>query len=334
MKEFLFLRCGGILLLLTLAACVPPQLYSETEKERDQCKNEREELLTENEKLTVENTELKANLDQSEAEVKRTEEQGLANAEELKNLKGKYSQLNSRYDELNKSQQALISGSDSETRQLMGKLEATQRDLYQREDQLNQTQTKLDKDRLALDQLRRELDQKSARLLDLEKIIAQKDAQAEALKNKLSKALTGFENQGLTIRKENGKVYVSLDEKLLFPSGSTEVDPRGKTALKTLAGVLAQNPDINVLIEGHTDDVPLKPGSRFQDNWDLSVVRATAIIRILLDGSGINPKRLTAAGRGEFFPIDPRSTPEARQKNRRTEIILEPNLDEVFQLLE
>ena len=133
--------------------------------------------------------------------------------------------------------------------------------------------------------------------------------------------------------RKNGKVYVSLDEQLLFPSGSTDVDPRGKSALKKLAGVLEQNRDINIMIEGHTDDVPIIPGSKFKDNWDLSVSRATAIIRILLDGSSIDPKRLTAAGRGEYFPVDTRKTPDARQKNRRTEIILEPNLDEVFDLI-
>ena len=125
-----------------------------------------------------------------------------------------------------------------------------------------------------------------------------------------------------------------MEEKLLFGSGSTEVDPRGKTALKKLAAVLEQNPDINITIEGHTDDVPVIPGSKYADNWDLSVLRATSIIRILLDGSTIDPKRLTAAGRGQYQPVDPAKTSEARQKNRRTEIILTPNLDELFQILD
>ncbi len=320
--------------LILNQSCVPPQLYSETESERNTYKQEREELLTENEKLTVENTELKANLELSEDAKQRIEKSGVGTTEELKALKGKYEQLNKRYEELQRSYQTAISGSDSEARGLMEKLDATQRNLYQREDQLNQLQAKLDKDREELNRLKLELEQNNAQLLELQRIIDQKDTQAEALKQKLSAALTGFENQGLTITKKNGKVYVSLDEKLLFPSGSTEVDPRGKAALQKLASVLEQNRDINIMIEGHTDDVPVKPGSRFEDNWDLSVQRATEIIRILLDGTTIDPKRLTAAGRGEFYPVDPHKTPDARQKNRRTEIILEPNLDEVFQLLE
>jgi chemotaxis protein MotB len=120
----------------------------------------------------------------------------------------------------------------------------------------------------------------------------------------------------------------------LFPSGSTIVDPRGIAALKKLAGVLEANPDISIMIEGHTDDVPVISGSNFKDNWDLSTLRATSIVRILLQGSGIDPKRLTASGRGEFFPVDPAKTTEARQKNRRTEIILTPRLEELYKLIE
>jgi chemotaxis protein MotB len=328
-----YILLAGTILFMHFS-CVPPKLYSEVVAERDNYQREREGLLSENEKLTVENTELKANLELAKEAKKRVEEGGMINEEELKTLKSRYDQLISRYEDLQKSHQALINGSDSETRNLMGKLENTQRDLYQREDQLNQTKANLDKDREELNRLKSELEQKNARMMELQKIIDQKDAQAEALKQKLSAALIGFENQGLTITKKNGKVYVSLDEKLLFPSGSTEVDPRGKSALRKLAGVLEQNRDINIQIEGHTDDVPIIPGSKYADNWDLSISRATAIIRILLDGTSINPKRLTAAGRGEFFPVDSGKTEVARQKNRRTEIILEPNLDEVFDLLE
>lgn len=326
----------GILgcILLGAVSCVPPKYFAETETERNQFQQLNDELFRENEKLNVEVTELRAEVELAQQEKERTEALGRENAEALKSLRTRYNQLSNRCEELQKAHDALISGSAAETRELMGKLEGTQRDLYQREDQLNQLQVRLDKDRAELEVLQRELQQKNARLIELEEMLNRKDAEAEALKQKLSAALTGFENQGLTITKKNGKVYVSLDEKLLFASGSTEVDARGRTALRKLAGVLEQNPDINIMIEGHTDNVPVRPGASFKDNWDLSVQRATAIIRILLDGTGIDPERLTAAGRGEFMPVDPRDTAEARQKNRRTEIILTPNLDEVFELLE
>ena len=326
-----------ILLLLVISqACVPQAQFSEVEGERNNYKNERDGLFTDNEKLTVENTELKADLELAVKEQKRIEEQGMTNAEELKILKGRYNQLDNRYGELQQAHNALISGSDAETRSLMNNLENTQKDLYQREDQLNQMQLALDNDREEIsNKLQRELQFKNARLIELEQVLNKKDAEAENLpKQKLSVALMGFENQGLTITKKNGKVYVSLEEKLLFASGSTSVDPRGKNALKKLAVVLEQNPDIKIMIEGHTDDVPVVPGAKYADNWDLSVQRATTIIRILLDGIKIDPKRLTAAGRGEFLPVDPGKSAEARQKNRRTDIILTPNLDEVFELLE
>ena len=333
MRKIKFLKTVLVLVLIS-SACVPPKYFSETEKERDDCKNERESLVAQNEKLTVENTELKAKLDQNGEELKRIEKGGLANAEELKNLKSRYAQLNQQYDDLQKAHKSLISGSDAETRELMSKLDNTQQGLNQREDQLNQLSVKLDNERDQLNKLRKELEDRNAKLIELQGILDKKNQAVEDLKKKITEALLGFENQGLTITKKNGKVYVSMDEKLLFGSGSTTVDPRGKDALKKLASVLEKNPDINITIEGHTDDVPIIPGSKYTDNWDLSVLRATSIIRILLDGSSIDPKRLTAAGRGQYLPVDPQKTPEARQKNRRTEIILTPNLDELFQILD
>ncbi len=321
------------LFFLILTSCVPQKYVSEIEAEKDKCKNEREELWTENEKLTVKSTELEANLELAKAAKERMQEQGMENAEELKNLKSRHKQLDARYGELEEAHQALISGSDAETRSLMGKLENTQKDLYQREDQLNQMQLQLDNDRAELNTLKSDLQNQNEQLIKLQTVLEKKDKEAEALKQSLSTALTGFENQGLTITRKKGKVYVSLDEKLLFGSGSIQVDTRGIEALKKLAHVLEANSSINIMIEGHTDDVPVISGAKFKDNWDLSVQRATAIIRILLDGSNINPKRLTAAGRGEFMPVDAAKSSGARQKNRRTEIILAPNLDEVFELL-
>jgi len=334
MRELIIKVSIPLLVLFIPSCCVPPKYVSEVESERDNCKTESKELWTENEKLTVAVTELQADLEQAKAAKERMESQGLENAEELKTIKTRYEQLSKRCEELEEAHKALISGSDAETRSLMGRLENTQKDLYQREDQLNQMQSQLEKDRAELNSLNNELQKQNAQLIKLQTMLEKKDKEAEALKQKLSAALMGFENKGLTITKKNGKVYVSLDEKLLFKSGSTQVDARGIEALKKLAHVLEQNKDINIMIEGHTDDVPVIAGSKFIDNWDLSVQRATAIIRILLDGTNIDPKRLTASGRGEFIPVDPGKTSAARQKNRRTEIILAPNLDEVYELLE
>jgi chemotaxis protein MotB len=173
---------------------------------------------------------------------------------------------------------------------------------------------------------------KEDRVNELENVLAAKDSAMKELRNKVSDALLGFQDNGLSVSMKNGKVYVSLEERLLFESGSTVVDAKGVDALKKLAKVLEKEVDISVLIEGHTDNVPIKSAT-IKDNWDLSVLRATSILRIIASNSKVDPKRLTAAGRGEFLPIDKANTPDARKKNRRTEIILTPNLDELFQLI-
>lgn len=324
----------GLIAAVVLGSCAAPKIYDEAVKAKDDCSRERDELLSQNEKLTVDNTELKAKLEGSHKEIKRIEQQHAEEAEEMKRIKSEYLSLNKRYDELQKTHQALVSGSDTEARKMMSQLEKTQKDLYAKEDQLNILSQKLDTERNELQRLSSELEARNKRLSELERTLAQKDEAVNALRKKVSDALLGFEGQGLTITKKNGKVYVSLDEKLLFKSGSSEVDAKGASALKKLAVVLEQNPDINITIEGHTDDVPVVPGSAVKDNWDLSVKRATAIIRILLENSKIDPKRLTASGRSEFMPVDRAKTAEARQKNRRTEIILTPKLDEIFEILE
>jgi len=185
-----------------------------------------------------------------------------------------------------------------------------------------------------IDRLNADLKAREQRLAELQRILDEKDKAVADLRNRVSKALLGFNDKDLTINVRNGKVYVSLAEQLLFKSGSTKVDPKGADALKKLAAALQGQQDVNVLVEGHTDDVPIARGTvGMQDNWDLSVLRATEITRILTN-SGLDPKRVTPSGRSEYVPVDEGKTSEARQKNRRTEIILTPKLDELFQILE
>lgn len=185
-----------------------------------------------------------------------------------------------------------------------------------------------------IERLNADLKAREARLAELQRILDEKEAAVANLRNRVSKALLGFNDKDLTIDVRNGKVYVSLAEQLLFNSGSTKVDPKGEDALRKLASVLKEQQDVNVLVEGHTDDVPIARGTvGMQDNWDLSVLRATEITRILTN-AGVDPTRVTPSGRSKYVPLDTEKTKEARQKNRRTEIILTPKLDELFQILE
>lgn len=183
------------------------------------------------------------------------------------------------------------------------------------------------------DKLATDLKAREARVNELEKILADQEKAVKALREKVQKALLNFKDSELTVNLKNGKVYVSLAEQLLFKSGKFDVDSKGQQALKQLAAVLKSDPEINVMVEGHTDDVPLVGNSAsFKDNWDLSVLRATAITR-LLSQEGVGGVQLIAAGRSEYLPLDATKTREARTKNRRTEIILTPKLDELFQIL-
>lgn len=177
-----------------------------------------------------------------------------------------------------------------------------------------------------------QLDAEQKRLWDLRKLLQQQRDAVESLRKKMADALVGFNSNELQVFVKNGRVYVSLQENLLFPSGSAVVNPKGKQALGTLAQVLNSNPDINVVVEGHTDSIPIH--GKFQDNWELSTARANAIARILIDNYQVDPTRITASGKSKYEPVDTNETAEGRQHNRRTEIILAPKLDQLMQLLQ
>jgi chemotaxis protein MotB len=281
------------------------------------------ELETNYNSLTVENYDLKNSLRDAQDNIQGLEANVTSLSREVTMLKIDTARIGNQIRKLTNEVETanqLLANRDAETRQILARLQAREEDIADKEENLRN--------------LMLEFDDKEARLRELEFIMSQQEAAVNQLRQAVSSALLGFENNGLTIEIRNGKVYVSLEESLLFASGSTTVDRRGETALKELAKVLEANPDINIMIEGHTDDVPLRSGSAIRDNWDLSVLRATAIVRILKSSGEIDPKRFTVAGRGEHLPVDPEKTPEARRKNRRTEIILTPKLDTLFQILD
>ncbi len=224
--------------------------------------------------------------------------------EKNNNLKAQYAELNARYNELMKK-------SMSDAERLNNALRIKSEELAQKS---------------------KELSDRERRLAELEATLRSKDSITNAINDLVKKALLGFNPDEISVEMKNGKVYVSMSDKLLFKSGSAAVEEKGKQALQQLADVLNKNIDIDVDIEGHTDNVPIKT-ARYSDNWDLSVDRATNIVRLLEQEYHVNAKRLTAAGKGEHFPKAPNETAEGRAKNRRTEIVLSPKLDELFKLI-
>jgi chemotaxis protein MotB len=220
---------------------------------------------------------------------------------ELADLQGTYNALNGNYNGLNDKYNSLnnnFNASSSKVNELSGNLK-----------------------------------KREARLKEVEDALRKRDEATNALRDKLQKALLGFQQNGLTVDIRNGKVYVSLTDKLLFPSGSIIIDAHGKMALQQLAAVLNKETDINIAVEGHTDDKKVINLGQIKDNWDLSVLRSTSVCRYLTETEKIDPKRLTATGTSEYQPVDPDNTNEARAKNRRIEIILTPKLDELYNLI-
>lgn len=234
----------------------------------------------------------------------------------------KLSELNNEYEKLNSNYKSSLNKS--------GKLSA---DLLQQRDQLLAIQDNLERTRKQNDSLSTSLAEREKKVNELEQVLAKKDKAVQDLKARISNALLNFKENDLTVKVKNGKVYVSLAEQLLFGSGSIAVDKKGAGALQQLAKALKDQKDIHVMIEGHTDNVQISKKSQYmEDNWDLSVMRATQITRILTK-AGMSPSQITAAGKGEFTPVAPNDNAANKQKNRRTEIIVTPNLDELFKIL-
>ncbi|MBC7744462.1 MAG: OmpA family protein [Flavobacterium sp.] len=184
-----------------------------------------------------------------------------------------------------------------------------------------------------INKLADDLRKREARLTEVEEILRKRDEAANALKNKLSDALLGFKQSGLSVDIKNGKVYVSLTDKLLFASASIIIDEKGKQVLQELAKVLKTQPEINISVEGHTDNQRVVNLGQIKDNWDLSVLRATSVVRYLTDDQKIEYNRITATGKGEFQPLAPGNSAEVRSRNRRIEIVLSPKLDELYNLI-
>ncbi len=308
-----------IALIGLISSCVSPKVYKDLENKYADLKKEHRSLSDENEGLLKSKNETENALNK----LKKLYDETLAQRDKLQNeytaTKNNLDNLKSSYDALEKNSSTALAANSKKNRELLAQLEAKEQALAA--------------ERSRLDQIKKELEARSNRVQELEGLIASKDAAMRSLKDAISAALTNFEGKGLTVEQRDGKVYISMENKLLFNSGSWAVGVEGRQAVKQLGSVLAENPEIAILIEGHTDNVPYSGNGQMKDNWDLSTKRATAIVQILRENSKIKAENLTAAGRGEFAPIGTNSTAEGKAKNRRIEVILTPKLDEITKLL-
>jgi chemotaxis protein MotB len=312
MKNLKILLIVGVSVIL-FSGCVTKSKYVELENRYKTCSKDLENVTSEKIDFDNKSRELEKEVTQLKTSVELLRTDTMTLTRKLNQSEKNLAKLKRDYDDLLRSFTDLNVSNNEEVKKLM---------------------LGIDSIRVQLEQREGELREKEAKLADLQEILKQKDDEVRLLKEKVINALKGYMDKGLKVYEKNGKVYVSMDEKLLFASGSWVVGPEGIKALQELMKVLETEADINVLIEGHTDNVPYKGNAQVKDNWDLSVMRATAVVKVILKDSTIDPKRISAAGRGEYFPIDPADTPEARAKNRRTEIILTPKLDELLKIIE
>lgn len=315
------LSIGLFALALSTSSCVSKKMYTDLENKFTELKKERNSLADENENLKTaknqldqDNANLKSELEKLKAERDKLASDYAATSNNLKTLQNSY-------DALEKNSDAALKANMEKNRDLLEQLESKEKALAA--------------ERARLDKISKDLKDRSDRVNELESLMAAKEASLKKLKETLSKSLKAFEGKGLTVQQKDGKVYVSMENKLLFESGSWTVGVEGKKAVDLVGKVLGDNPEISVLIEGHTDNDKITGtiGGGIENNWDLSTKRATAIVNILSSNPKVKKENLTAAGRGEYSPLMSNESPDGKAKNRRIEIILTPKLDEVNKLL-
>ena len=309
-----FFRSSLLILLVTLlsVSCVSKKKYKELENLKNKVQkilDDKNQSLKANkatqDSLNAMIADLEKRLNDCDKKVNKLRQDSTQMASGQNSLQEDLTELRASCEQAKENYEKLKNKSADKIRSLIANLEALQEDLRKRE----------------------------ARLREVEGQLARRDSIVNALYSKLNDALIGFKDKGLTVEIRNGKVYVSLSNKLLFKSGSTKIDPEGQKALKDLSTVLRSSTDITIMVEGHTDDVPVSNLGDIKDNWDLSVMRSTEVVRLLVK-EGVDPLQVIPSGRGEFIPVDPNKTNEARAKNRRTEIVLSPKLDELYKLVE
>ncbi len=326
MKKFTYIMIT-CLLVSGLQSCVSYRKYEEMETWKNQLKKDLETSEEERKAAEQQYATTREQLKQREQELNQLRQ-------EYNNTKALYDQLKvgnqdllSRYDRILAQNQQLLESSSSEKRDLLDELSNKQKILDERERTLKKLEAEMEQKQKSVTKLQEDLEARQQRVVELEAAIAEKDSKLKALRENINKALLGFSAADLSVREENGKVYVSLSQNLLFPSGSKNINAQGKSAIAKLANVLKTNKDIDITVEGHTDT-----DGDASYNWDLSVGRATTIVKELTQ-NGVDPKRITASGRGEFFPVATNETAQGKAQNRRTEIILTPKLDALYKLI-
>ena len=310
------------IVLLLLSACVPAKKYKDLLEREKVCSEELAKFKKSSGEYEALSKDLQTKFANASRDLSKLIQDTTALGSKYRLLLRDYGIIDGEYKSLQKSFDKLKNLSSRETAELQNQLEAKNNELQIKEDAL----LKLDQE---LKEKQRLLIEREKRVNELEEAIRKKEAAVQLLKAKVANALRGFENQGLSVVQKNGKIYVSLEAKLLFKSGSTFVEEEGVRALVELGKALESEKDLEIIVEGHTDTDKLNSSASPKNNWELSVLRATSVVQILLNNSSMTPSQIMAGGRGEFLPIDESD----KAKNRRIEVIISPNLNELFEII-
>lgn len=316
--------------MLLIQSCVPHRKYQDILAAKEAIQQENEAMRRSKEQTEATNKELTATVETLTKRVAELSQDTAKLGAQYRQIRVQYDKINELNEILSKKSNELLGHATGENRKLTEELNRAQEALQKKEDALKLLEQNLNEKQAAIDEAHAVLADKQKRLEDMEKLLADQQAASEALKEKVQNALLGFKDKGLSVTEKDGKVYVSMEAKLLFASGSTAVDPQGKKALIDLAKAIENETDMEIIVEGHTDTDKLNSKVSPKDNWELSVLRATEVVKIITANSSINPVVLTAAGKSEYVPVS--ATDKA--KNRRIEIILQPKLDELYKLIE
>ncbi len=321
-------------LLFVASSCVSSKVYKDLQAKFADLEAENSELRKGRDQAKADGDIAQTKVEELESQIARLKEEQAERVQELNGIQKRYRDLNKSYEYLLENNNALLASNQRENKKLVERLNKLQSQLSNKEDSLKIETDRLRKLDQNLSRLSEEIQIREQRISELEAAMARKDSTVSMVQQRLRDALRNFEGKGLTVEERAGKVYVSLENRLLFPSASWTVQSEGKKALEELAAVLAENSDLQVMVEGHTDSDAFNGRTAVKDNWDLSVMRATSIVKILVANPGVNKANITAAGRSEYVPIADNDSPEGKAKNRRTEIIISPDLDELNALLE
>jgi len=308
---------------LLFQSCVPHQKFADASAKLENCEEENKRFKKQLESLQTEANEFESRINVAERKISALESDTAVLGTSLRILRNQFDNLNALNNELINKTNSLRAGTEEEKQNLMVELDQVRVNLQNKEDALNELED-------ALNAKEQEIIERERALNALRAKIQQKDSLMTALRKTVSDALLGFEGKGLTVEQKNGRVYVSMEAKLLFATGSTVVDQKGKKAIIDLSRAIQDTDGLDVMVEGHTDDDEFSKSEFPRNNWDLSVLRATSVINIMVENSDINPEILVAAGRSQYMPVDP----DNKARNRRIEVVLSPKLIELYQMLE